>query len=321
MAQFTIYRSTDDGAPTLNGYSGSLVTVLNAVLVDGYGTKSGAGWTKEYSGVSGAVESRAAYRGGAGTQFYLHVNDSGPTVQNHARINGYESMTHIDSGTNSFPSVSQGLGGYVSARKSSAVSATARTWIIAADNRTFYMFILTGDSTYYYGWMFGDFYSYVNEDQYNCMIIGQTNDNSSSYQYQFLETLGTITAAVGGHFLARPYHGIGSSVAASKVGNASFGYSTAGHGYMPFPNPSDGAIFLSPVMVADPSTAPVYSIRGKMRGMWHFLHLYASVSMNDTYSGVGDLAGRAFMHFKPTICSANIAGNVTLETSDTVDTN
>ena len=32
MAQFTIYSSTDVGAPVLNGITGSLITVLDAVL-------------------------------------------------------------------------------------------------------------------------------------------------------------------------------------------------------------------------------------------------------------------------------------------------
>ena len=58
---FTIYRASDAGAPTLNGQAGSLITVLNYILVGGqpnlitgsgnnvagiaYGTTPSAGWT------------------------------------------------------------------------------------------------------------------------------------------------------------------------------------------------------------------------------------------------------------------------------------
>jgi hypothetical protein len=46
-SQFTIYRYTDTSAPTVNGTAGSLITLLQACLVTGYGSKSGAGWTAQ----------------------------------------------------------------------------------------------------------------------------------------------------------------------------------------------------------------------------------------------------------------------------------
>jgi hypothetical protein len=42
-SQFTIYTSNDLGAPQLNGLTGSLLTVLDAVLINGYGTKTSGG--------------------------------------------------------------------------------------------------------------------------------------------------------------------------------------------------------------------------------------------------------------------------------------
>jgi len=44
----TVYRSTDSGAPFLNAMQGSFINVLRKCLVDGYGAKSGAGWTMPY---------------------------------------------------------------------------------------------------------------------------------------------------------------------------------------------------------------------------------------------------------------------------------
>ena len=44
----TVYRSTDAGAPLLTNSNGSLIAVLKACLVDGYGSKASAGWTAPF---------------------------------------------------------------------------------------------------------------------------------------------------------------------------------------------------------------------------------------------------------------------------------
>src|SRR5438309_11659795 len=40
-----VYKSTDASAPALTGQVGSLTALLDAILVNGYGTKTAAGWT------------------------------------------------------------------------------------------------------------------------------------------------------------------------------------------------------------------------------------------------------------------------------------
>ncbi|MDX1536403.1 hypothetical protein [Arsukibacterium sp.] len=45
MSDPVVYKSTDVGAPTLDRTAGSWVNVLRKVLVDGYGSKSAAGWS------------------------------------------------------------------------------------------------------------------------------------------------------------------------------------------------------------------------------------------------------------------------------------
>jgi hypothetical protein len=45
--QFTVYSSGDIGSPQLTGTSASLISVLDGVLVNGYGSKAGAGWLAE----------------------------------------------------------------------------------------------------------------------------------------------------------------------------------------------------------------------------------------------------------------------------------
>ncbi len=43
MTTVNLYQSTDASAPILTGSAGSLVTLLDACLVNGYGTKAGRG--------------------------------------------------------------------------------------------------------------------------------------------------------------------------------------------------------------------------------------------------------------------------------------
>lgn len=74
----TIYRSTDGGAPVLNGTAGSFVAVLDSCLV-------ASGWTIAFT--SG---NRRAYQQGSGNFFYLGVDD---TAGQTARCRGYETAT------------------------------------------------------------------------------------------------------------------------------------------------------------------------------------------------------------------------------------
>src|SRR5574337_1832659 len=90
-----------------------------------------AGWTKPFSGTN-----LAAYKGDVtGTGCLLRVDDTGGTV---GRVVGYESMTDVNTGSGPFPTSTQISGGG-SLGKSSTADATARPWMIFADDRTFYI--------------------------------------------------------------------------------------------------------------------------------------------------------------------------------------
>lgn len=58
MGAPTIYRNTDTSAPALTSVndSASLTKLLEACLVDGYGSKSAAGWTLEFENVAETVK-------------------------------------------------------------------------------------------------------------------------------------------------------------------------------------------------------------------------------------------------------------------------
>ena len=140
----TVYRSTDTDAPVLTGLVGSLIAVLDACLVNGYGDKAAAGWTKAFSGTN-----KAAYKNSfadGGSECLIRVDDASPNDGGNgdgsrgAYFTGYSSMSGIDDGSNPTSGV------YL--RKSGTENSTARPWIMFADGRTFHFYVLdTGESS------------------------------------------------------------------------------------------------------------------------------------------------------------------------------
>jgi len=138
-----IYRHTDPGAPALSGIVGSLTALLDAVLVDGYGTgpsaKPPAGWTREFMATN-----KRAYRNNpvTGTGAFVRVDDDATSPGNarHAWVRTFLAMTDIDTGTDPAPTAAQLADGVIFA-KSDALSSAARPWAIFANERFFYLFV------------------------------------------------------------------------------------------------------------------------------------------------------------------------------------
>jgi len=133
----TFYRYDDASAPVLNGTADSLITLLDAILVTGYGAKSPAGWTKPYTGTNKAVFRMASTLGARGTYIRLvEGTDTNRTVN--YRI--YGSMTSVDAGTNVVPRADQVSGGNFFCIKSTTSDATARPWFCVADEKGFFLY-------------------------------------------------------------------------------------------------------------------------------------------------------------------------------------
>lgn len=323
MAQFTIYRSTDSSAPVLTGAVGDLVNLLDKCLVTGYGAKSAAGWTKPYTGTN-----KAAFQQGSGSNgFYLRVQDDAPGAggAKEARITGYEVMTTVDAGTGPFPTAVQGVGSIAMfvARKSVTADATARAWIVIADARTVYVRVLTGDTAgVYFGFNFGEFFSLMSADGYRCIITGRAIENSTTAAAERCATLSAaISTSVSGNAIARGHTGLGGAIVPSVTGDGAKGNNITLSGVIPFTNPSDGGLYLSQLWIGDPTTTPINGIRGRLRGLWHFLHAATSVADGDTFSGVGDLSGKTFLCVKNSPDSSGSYGVMVVEASNTLESN
>jgi hypothetical protein len=290
MTAPTIYRSTDASAPVLTGEIGKLVALLDACLVNGYGAKAAAGWTKEYSGAN-----YAAYRQGSGLMHYLQVND---TAAQMARVVGYSAMTGILDGTGPFPTEAQVSGGlYV--RKSVTASATARPWILFATEQVFYLFVF-GNATVFGNFDGGD--SHLGFGQLNSFLTG---DTAHAFLQAATDTSTTSTTATatrqvlaalgvtGGHYLEAIYTQAGGSATFIKRPQSNlFSQTFSGLGGLAYPDPVSGSLLIEPMVAQEAANS---FVRGTLPGLFDIAHVATSFAQFDTFSGKGSLVGTDFM--------------------------
>lgn len=344
-SQFTIYTSSDIGGPGLiTGQTGSLITILDACLVNGYPGKPAAGWSKPLGTLSGSL---SAYKQASGSMLTLFVNNANPNPTAQSKeswVCGFEQITSLTGSTGAgsiftgsygngagfgqFPLPSQQLTtGHVVWRTSNTNDATGRYWTIAADASTFYMWILTGDvaSTYYMG-SFGDIYSLKNgTDAYKCLITGRAVENTnatSANDWQDCINVSQLTTAQPGHWMARTAGGVGGSIGVLKKGDGSVSGTNLGNtpsqysinGTFQTPNSLDNSLYMCPLWIVEPTAA---MIRGKLRGLYQMCHAVTNFSDGQVIQGSGDFAGKTFLIMR----QGTNGGIITLETSATVDTN
>lgn len=315
-----IYKSTDTGAPLLTGQFGKLTDLLDACLVNGYGSKTGAGWS-----IACTATNKRAYRmaTGSSTGYYLNVQDATPGGSygaQEALITGFKTMSAVDTGTGQFPTYAQsafytsGLGGLL-VRKSATADATARPWVLLADDSCFYLFVETGDTTgETRNCSFGDIYAYGPADTNACLITGQSNPGASnSYQNTAAITNSyALTATLTGHYMADTWTGLSGSIQVGKCSDYQKGAQATCCGsssQISYPNGPDNALLMAPIYVHHNG-----SIRGYLKGLWNPLYNRA-IAHGNTFSGTGAMSGKTFL---AQYCAAGgSTGELILETSNT----
>lgn len=311
----TVYRSTDTSAPTMSGTIGSLITVLDACLINGYGTQTAAGWTKPFSGTNLAVY-RMASTSPPATGMYLRVDDTAAQV---SRVRGYQSMSDVNTGTIPFPTDAQLLGG-LALRKSVTAAATARPWVLVADNRGFYLFIQGNMSTFGTTdssdtvMFFGDIITNESVDGNECVLIASTN-TATTGNVQTFGTIATTYSAAVGHYVAKQFTGLGGAWPVSKIRRAPSASTTStviGPAVTAaYPDPITGGINLFAIEVIESNIV----FRGLMPGLYEPYGGTNVGSVMDTFNGSGTFAGQTFI-LLPVYDSA-VVGRVALRTNGT----
>lgn len=283
-----VYRSDDPGAPVVSGTAGTFITLLDACLVNGYGSKAAAGWTKPFSGTN-----LAAYRQGGGRQMYLAVDH---TVAQYPTLRGFKTMTDVSNGTNAFPSTVL-LAGGIRPLLSAAASTTARPWIIVATNKAFYFWVAANstdmstlntsvDITF-----FGDYVSYVTNDAWNTAIIGKEAANTTATSTRFGCNLVTAPNTMStGHYIVSSYLQDGNATQFGAGGSILSNSAHMGAAGVTFPDPISGSLVLDRVRILE--SGPI--LRGHLPGLYNPIHAVPGNHL-DTFTGTGALAGKTFL--------------------------
>lgn len=299
-----VYTSADASAPTIIPTTAitDITSVFKACLVDGYGAKSAAGWSKPFEDSTFTV-----LRPGAGSRPYLQMRKS-----SYSAVIYWETMSGVNTGTNGFTdnanfheAIETGRGGD---------TTTPRPWVMVADSRTCYFWVDAGLDGGYGSFAFGDFYSYKPADAYNGMGVAtiSTRDTNPFKTYHWYAFANSTVNVI------RSYTQTGLQVAGSIRGDTSAVSSNNLRGVLPYPNPAGSEIWLAPIYLHESGVSPA---RGKLRGLWHWLHPINSVADRDTFNGTGNLSGKTFMIIKQSYNFGLIDGLWVVETSDTWLTN
>lgn len=315
----TLYRWDDASAPVLNGTAGSLIAVLDACLVNGYGSKAALGWTKEFSGTNAA-----AYRAAGGTRRWLDVVETSTTQ---ASLRGYGAMTALSTGTDPFPTVAQMSSGITHYK--AAAGTTPRPWVLVGDAKRFYLISNSSldatsagmdqayTNTASQGSFFGDLVSYVPGDTWQAALIGSAASGATPGQ---LGVVNSFFSTVVGHYLARAYDQVTGSLAAISKhrprGYTNVSVMGATGDASNYPDPAHGGMNLERVYVGEVGGSGFRVTRGHMPGMWQPLHNRPGTPM-DTFTGRAGtaLAGKTFVILP--VQSQTTAGSCCIEISDT----
>ncbi|AOG22232.1 hypothetical protein [Acidovorax sp. RAC01] len=310
----TVYRSTDVGAPLLSNANGSLIAVMKACLVDGYGSKAAAGWTAPFTGTN-----LIAFKEGAGgNNRFLRVFDGGTDTSTNRviKVRAYENMTAISTGTGPCPTTGQmggngaGFSYFVAGRVSPNPS-----WVLVATSSFFHLIVEQGDAGTYPEYMgFGTFFSDLPGDTFNTMLIASTNDGCGYSGY-------VDATSANGVWVMRSDTGALGAVATSFLSDARNGTTATSSVWggpssiHPYPDRVRGGLLQSqPVIFCDGYR------RGRVPGMWECHHAPADVGGHRTTwsGGAGSLSGRQFQMFGGLASTVIGAGaHIIIELSDT----
>lgn len=294
-----IYRAIDASAPALTGSAGSLANVLEKCLVSGYGSKTAAGWTTEFT--EGA--NRIVFRAPTGHRKYLRVDDDVTALNKLATITAYATMTDFQTGTGLFPLTSQSATGVQILKSDVEDGSGARDWILLANDKIFHLIVNWDAGANFQNavlFSFGDYISFNASDAYNVILAGKkTQSFTIDANLNPYGGYTTIGSTIDGVFTQRAYTQIGSSVLMGKHGDAA-------KSGLQFPNPVDGGIYYSPIWLTEANV-----IRGILPGLWYIPHSASALNHLDTFDGSGAHAGKTFM-----LCKY-YGGIVALEISDT----
>lgn len=271
------------------------------------------GWSKPFSGSNVAVyKSTDPMSNG----HYMRLDDTGlyngpPNAPGHCRVQGYETMSDIDTGTGPFPTPAQigvtpGQGAFWSKKYGAEAGTTPIPWSVFADSRIFYVAPsgYAGQDPGYRNYVqanlqgFGDMKSYrPGGDPYATALSGRRS-SADAQSYPEQGSFNCSASSYGRLYTPRAYNGLGA-------GQEGYSFVPAGSGQLsgqmvqaagPFPSPIDGSLIYSPRywrrwQITSPGD---YALRAEIPGVYCILQsdAYPSLVRGSRVIGTGATAGR-----------------------------
>ncbi len=310
----TVYRSTDAGAPLLTNSNGSLIAVLKACLVDGYGSKASAGWTAPFTGTN-----LIAFKEGVGgNNRYLRVYDGGTDSSGHrvANVRAYEAMTAVSTGTGPCPTPGQVSGNGATLSYFQAGRSTPNvSWIVVATPSFFHLIVEQGDDNSCPEYLaFGKFISELAGDTFNNVLLAGSVPGAGWIGYGdavynpgvwVMRSDTGALGAVSSSLLTDARTGVTSTAVVHGVGST----------FAPYPDRVRGGLLQSQAAIFCDGYR-----RGRVPGLWEQHHTPTDIGGHrTTWTGAtGALAGKQFQLFGPLASLAvGYGAHVVLELSDT----
>lgn len=311
---FYYFTSADSGAPTLSGTNGTMVTVLDWILV----TKGG--WTKDYTGTNKAI-----FRAPSGNRFPLRVVHDSAVTGNAARalVRGCESASGIDTVTDPFPLVSQLADSAAHWSASDSASATARPYCGIVTDKFVWLFVQYAGNNIWTPHFYGDCSPQFAGDNYCTGIFVTNNPVNGFFNYP-----SNFPGGTSAFFWARSISG---AVKSSRGGpfpiatsSSVFGAMGSTSGVKVYPNPFDSKLHMTDVSFAcvasQTSTTPGSDsqfIRGWMPNLKNPLHQASTIASRDTFIDSAYNASATFELFSGSTSSGSTGAFIVMEKSDT----
>ena len=294
--------------------STTAVTFAATGVADGAATGSitsklaAAGWQQLYAGTNLAALKPSVVEA---TGCVLRIDDTGTL---NARVRAYEAMTDVSSGVGLTPMENQVAGGLYWPKSSSA-NATARPWIVIADERGFYLATdPTGTGRYTLTYS-GDIASLKSGDAYGYLLTGNQSDQAAASTVPDGCCGYSGRSARGGAYLVRAHTAIGQAIAAQRLGahhngsTADVYAGTPGYSVGAYPNgPNNG-------LMTGALELHALGIRGTLPGLLHPVQdLGNAFATGAIVDGTDDLAGRRLMAIRTAPpAGAVVAGTVFID--------
>ena len=213
---------------TITGQNGTLITVLDAILV------TGEGWTKTYSGTNKAVYTQAS-----GNGFCLRVQDDGPGggAAREAIVRGAESASDVDTLIDPFPTVAQVSDANCVWRKSNSADSTTRNYYCVADGNSFHLIVNFNGTSDIEIYSYFDTEPFYTGDGYNTAITTRNSANNSANGYCTNNNYPTLHGATftNNMFFARSADGLVKSDCGNWAGSVT-SVGRTGYNHPSYPN-------------------------------------------------------------------------------------